>query len=849
MRPRALVYLYQRRLRAHAAQELLAGFGVMIAVALVFAVLVANYSVAGSTAQVVHTVVGPASVQIRARGSEGFSERLLAGVERLPGVKQAAPALEQTGTIVGAGGRTTLDVVGTDVSLAILDGLAHTLPAAVFSQRGVALSEVAARELGISAARVKEAPPVVVSMKIHGQSYPLKVTAVLGHEAAAALSQTSAAVMPLKSLQQLAGLDGRISRILVEAQPGRQAQVRAALDGLSRGRVEVGAADEDVALLRQALHPSNQATTFFAVIAALLGFLFAFNATLLTVPERRQAIADLRIDGAKRTAITQMVFFEALCLGLFASLGGLVIGYLLSHDEFHESTGYLSEAFVLGGGTVIGWQPIVFACVGGLLATILASAIPLLDLRRGRAIDAVYFEDGAPGNALGREARRVCGLTSLVFAIAATVLYLAAPAAAIPATILLALATVLAVPLVLAGMLYAAGVIAARSPRLSILPVALTGLRATTLRALALAATGAVALFGSVALGGSQNDLLRGLDRLARANVAAADVWVLNPGDVMGTATSLPRVDASRVARVPGVARVHVFQGGFIDIGGRRVMVLARPGSTGAELLRTQMVTGTPATATRELQEGGWITVSQQVADEYHLRIGGIVELPTPTGMVPFRLAATTNDFGWPGGAMLVSTSDSHRLWGTRTPTALGVDVAPGANAAHVARAITAALGAGGGVEALTAPQWLDRFDDLASEGLNRLGEISMLLVVAAILALAAALGSAIWQQRTSLSGLRLEGAPPRRLRRIVFMQSALMLSAGCATGVVAGIYGQVVIDGYLQHVTGFPVATVAAGLRPFEIFVVVLAVVLAIAMVPGWSASRASPALALEAE
>ena len=41
MRPYALFWLYRRRLRAHRAQEMLAGVGVAIAVALVFATMVA----------------------------------------------------------------------------------------------------------------------------------------------------------------------------------------------------------------------------------------------------------------------------------------------------------------------------------------------------------------------------------------------------------------------------------------------------------------------------------------------------------------------------------------------------------------------------------------------------------------------------------------------------------------------------------------------------------------------------------------------------------------------------------------------------------------------------------------
>ena len=129
--------------------------------------------------------------------------------------------------------------------------------------------------------------------------------------------------------------------------------MRRELQALAGGRLKVAAADQDVALLRQALRPSNQASGFFAAIGALLGFLLAFNAMLLTVPERRQAIADLRLVGTRRSAIVQMVVFQALCLGVAASLVGLLGGYALSRCVFHQSTGYLAEAFTLGTRTVV----------------------------------------------------------------------------------------------------------------------------------------------------------------------------------------------------------------------------------------------------------------------------------------------------------------------------------------------------------------------------------------------------------------------------------------------------------------------------------------------------------------
>jgi putative ABC transport system permease protein len=822
---------------------------VAIAVALVFAVLVANESITGSTAQVVRAVIGPATLQLRARGPEGFSESVLGRVERLRGVK-AAPALEQTATLTSTGGQhLTIDVVGADVSLATLDGLGHTLPGAVFAHEGIGLTSAVARELGISASRLKEGAPELVSVKVRGHSYTLRVSAVLGREAAGALAATRTAIMPLASLQRLAGLRGRISRVLVQPKSGQDARARGELQAIAGGRLEVASADEDVALLRQALIPANQATTFFAVIASLLGLLFAFNAMLLTVPDRRQAIADLRIDGAKRSAIVAMVLFEGLCLGVVASIVGLLAGYALSLGVFHESPGYLAQTFVLGEGTVIGLQAVLLALAAGITAVALASAVPLLDLRRRRAVDAVYFEDGAPGNALSRRVQRRLFVGALALVAPATLLFVLVPSAAIVSVALLALATVLAVPLTLAAVTGLAASAPARLQGVTLLPVALNALRSTTVRSLALAATGAIALFGTVALGGARADLLASLKSFAQTYSGQAALWVMNPRDTAGVVAFSPTAYTQTIARTPGVTHVYPFQSEFMNMNGRRVWVIAQPGSVMRPLLARETTSGDAARASRELQQGGWVALSQPIAKEQHVRVGGTVVIPTPSGMRRFRVAAITTNLGWTAGAVLLNTSDYSHFWSTGSPTALGVELAPGTNVARTRAALQRELGPSSGLEVITASSRASRFSAIAGEGLSRLAEISMLLAVAAVLALVAALASAIWERRSSLSGLRLEGSLPSRLRRILLAESLLMLGAGCLTGVIPGIYGQVVIDGYLQHTTAFPVTAFAAPLRPLEIFVAVLVGVLALVSFPIWSASRVSPTLALEGD
>jgi putative ABC transport system permease protein len=328
--------------------------------------------------------------------------------------------------------------------------------------------------------------------------------------------------------------------------------------------------------------------------------------------------------------------------------------------------------------------------------------------------------------------------------------------------------------------------------------------------------------------------------------VGSTDIWLVNPADNQAINDFSPVERVARIARLPGVAGIHAFQGSFLDFGNRRVWVIAWPMNTRLELLNNQIIHGEETGAVASLHEGGSITISDQIAAEHHVGVGDILALPTPTGTMRFRVAATTTNFGWSPGAILMNTNDYTRAWASSAPSALGVDLKAAADAAVVRGAIEHELGAGSGLEVLTAKARETAIDTSASEGLGQLGEISTLLVAAAILAMAAALVSSIWQSRVSLAEQCLEGAPRHQLRLVLLVESALMLSAGCLTGAVAGIYGQVVIDSYLKNVTGFPVASVATGQRPIEIFALVIATVLVIVALPGWRASRIPATFAL---
>ena len=127
----------------------------------------------------------------------------------------------------------------------------------------------------------------------------------------------------------------------------------------------------------QAEGPTTQSTELFSAISALVGFLFAFNAMLLTVPQRRNLINDLRLDGysplgdrggdAVRRGGTR-----ARRLATRAAARRV-----LSHGLLQANPGYLSFAFPVGSLRIVSWQSVVLATAGGLLASVIGVTVPL----------------------------------------------------------------------------------------------------------------------------------------------------------------------------------------------------------------------------------------------------------------------------------------------------------------------------------------------------------------------------------------------------------------------------------------------------------------------------------------
>jgi putative ABC transport system permease protein len=836
MKLSSILRLYRARLRARVVlvQELFAVLGLAVGVALLFASQVASASLDGSVAQLASGVVGQARLQLLARDQQGFSEGLFGAVRRLPGVRAAVPVLEQRANVSGPGGEESVDLIASDPRYAQIAGplLRHFSAAQLSGQQALALSSQAAQTVGAQ-------PLQTVVLRLGGSAQRTLVGAELGGAEIGALTHSPIALAPISYVQNLAGMGGRVTRILVQPRAGHEAQVRAELVRLAAGAINVEPADSDATYFSQAAGPIDQSLSTFSAIGALVGFMFAYCAMLLTVPLRRGLIRDLRRDGATHWMTVKTLLFDALVLGVLGAVLGLALGDLLSVTLLPSNPGYLTFAFPVGSQRIVTWQSIALAAGAGLAAACVGVLTPLRNTL-GRALRL----GERPTQHLAGERTREALIAGLLCLAATVVILLAAPQSAVLAIVLLIVALLLflapLLTLVLAAFERMQRLWAAGAARLAVVELRSPPAQA---RSLAIAATGAIAVFAGVTIEGATDNLQRGLDRLFHEVSTVGDIWVVPPGtqNLLAT-TPFHGAPLPALARLPGVRAVGVYRASFLDFGKRRVWVLAPPSSGPNPVPANQLVGGASQARVEErLRSGNWAVISKAVAGEHDLRVGATFTLPAPRP-TSFRVAALSTNLGWPPGAVILGSQAYVHAWGSNDPSAYNVLLAPGAAAASVRAEIQHTLGPNTGLVAETAQQREAQQRAASRRGLERLSQIAVLVLIAGTLAIAVAMSAMIAQRRAQLARMKLEGFPRRGLWYSLILESSLLLGSGCSLGAVSGIYGQLLLSHALLTVTGFPVIFSIGALTAVVSFALVTATAAAIIAVPGYRAASVRP-------
>lgn len=832
--------LYLIRLRGRRVQELLAILGIAVGVALLYASQVASTSLSEPVKAINNGLVGRSQLQLLSRGDTGMPAAVYDEVLAIRGVRRAAPALQLSGNLEGPRGQRGVTVFGADPRIVRLKGnlLTGFNSADAARQQAVVIPTPIARAIGIGVGDD-------VRLQLNGRTV-VQPAVVSGRDQIGALTDTSVALMPLAYLQRLARAEGTVSRILVEADPGQVDEVRAGLTRLAAGRWNVAPADFETTLFSKAASPTTGATLVFALVSALVGFLFAACALLVTAGERQQLAEYQRRLGYPPVATLLTLLVDAAVVGGVGVVLGLVLGELLSRAGFSSDVSFLAGAFPMGDLRVVTWQSVAIAAGAGLLAA--TAGVPFPVRKAVFATRPLHFSPTPAARLSGRHDRARALQLVAVFCLAVAVVTDAAiPSAIVVGLVALGIAMVCALPTIVDGVARLAGWLNLRTRRTSsALQLALQHVRAPNLRSrtLAIATVGAVAVFGAASLEGARLNLTAGLSADVHGLNAAAPIWITQrgAGEVYGTTSFDARDAIALLRRTPGVGRVDEYRSGLVDVGPWRAWIFGSPAASPAPLPAAQIIEGDGRQAMQRLRHGGWVTLSKALADDLHAGVGDVVTLPTPHPLRA-RVAAITTNLGWSAGAIVTSEADFAASWSGAGVAALHVTPAPGVDAPQLQRRLSSALGgASAALRVETANQRDARQLRSGLAGLKRLQQIARLTLLAGLIAMSAAMTGLLWQHRPGVAARKAHGLSMGLIWTSLLLEALVLFGTASLTGGAFSLLGQILGTRGVQVITGFPIESRLQVGTTLDAVALVVGASLVAVLIPGYLVARVRP-------
>jgi putative ABC transport system permease protein len=202
------------------------------------------------------------------------------------------------------------------------------------------------------------------------------------------------------------------------------------------------------------------------------------------------------------------------------------------------------------------------------------------------------------------------------------------------------------------------------------------------------------------------------------------------------------------------------------------------------------------------------------------------------------------------GGIVVLSLPHMQEWFGRAGATWLEVQLAPGADAGAVRRALTAVVaGFPGDVRVNSGEEERRGGQDAARQASAVALAIQWMIAVTAGLTMLNTLLLAVVERRRELAVLRALGATRRRVRRVVAVEAAALAVLGCLAGIVLAVPLQYCLAEGLSRA-----AAVSVGLHPVApslplVLAVFLVAVLAPVLPAARQAARTDLALALQEE
>jgi putative ABC transport system permease protein len=840
-----------RQLRTRRMRVALTGFGIVLGVGMVFAVLLLVGTIRASFDDLISSAWGKTDLIAMSQSGGQIPESKYQQLRTTPGVKSVAPMVGGLFQRLGPDGRAVkglrgrMMVAGVDPKNAPYD-LHFTSGRTVSSGNEIVVEKGWASKFGLHAGDV---------LRVAGPRgrQALRVVGIFRFSNSLGFGDQGLAMMPMAAARAQFDLPTGYMQLSIRASDRTQvaALKQRVSDVLGTGvdvRTPQGYSNE-IAKQFQGL---NVVLYFFSGVALFVGGFLILNSFNMTVLQRMREIGMLRTLGATRGMVTRTVLTEALLIGAIGTVLGLGLGLLLSGGLI---------AFMKGLGLPIGPLKLslgaaITAIVVGVVVTTAGALYPAR--RAGRVSPMRAVLGGAHIRRTPRRLRLVAGVALFVPGLILGGSFWMSDSAGRSALsaiggIALTMAMFLGMALVapwlimpLVRMFAAPGrKLFPASARLADDSVRRNPTR-TAATAIALTIGLSVIVTNSVLSGsflGTINDQIDAT--YARDFTISAQGTTLQTGG-----QSIAPAVRAKIAAVPGVALVTPLRLAYAKLPNRQttqpgVVEGVDPARWGA-VDRTPVVGATRAAALRGLAAGG-IIAGRSYASAANLHVGSRVRITGAAGTRTVPVVGILNaSVAGLADSMQVSLATLRDVYGITGDTQLVIKAVPGADRPAVERRIDALLTRSyPNLEVQSIATTKDQIKSQINQQFNLFNGILVIAILVSLLGVVNTLAMSVVERTREIGVLRALGASRWQVRRTMLDESLLITAAGALAGVALGaLIGWVWVQGLDSFLPGISFRFPAAITATIAVIAVVLGVIAAI--VPARRAANLDPISAI---
>ncbi len=780
--PRSLINLGWRYLLRHRWQSALMIVGIMLGVAVVIGVDLANESASRAFDLSTTALTGRATHFISA-GSQGFDEQVYVDLRREGFPHPSAPVL----TAYAASpqlGDVTLQILGVDPFaeppfrnyLIGAQGVPTAGLTAFLTRPGsVLISQDQAERYGLGLG-------AEIEISYAGNSMAGTVAGVLNPEdSLSRRALNGMLLMDIATAQEITGKVGRLDRIdliLPADDPAALAALQARIpDDLT---LQPTAAQEGIVKeMTQAFRVNLTALSLLAMVVALF---LIYNTMTFSVMQRRPLFGILRSLGVTRREIFTLVVGEALLMGAIGAFLGTILGVLMGRGTVGLVTQTINDLFFV---TTVRDLPIplislIKGNLLGIMATALTAAFPAWEAA------SIPPRTALTRSGLESKAQKIIpwvGLGGLMLILAGAGLLLI-PTNSLVISFLGTFAVVIGLamltPLVTIWLMAAAAVLTPRvwgalgrmAPR-----EVVNAISRTSIAVAALMVAVAVTIGVSLMVNSFRATVVTWLDQILHG-----DVYVSVPG----AAVSQPSYPLNPAVipileNWPGVARVDVLQTAVVDSPNGPIQISANNNPNDG-LEQIYLAAAYPPDEIWNAVRNGEILISEPLANRLNLPLTGAqITLFTNRGPQTFPVAGVYYDYASTQGNAILALNVYRQFWDDERITAAALVLEPGTDPEAVTRGLQTRLAE---IQTLLVrPNQALRADTL--EIFDRTfaitGALQLMTTVVAFVGVLSAMMSLQLDKQRQLGILRAIGLTARQLWTLVLLETGLM-------GAVAGL-------------------------------------------------------------